>query len=174
MTEQKASASALLQRKIGKTLLACCWSLGIACGIIGYASAESTLFSLMRSSVYGTVSIVGLLCISILPFLLSAFAVSISFPSLLYPLCFCKAFLFVFISFGVLRSYSDAGWLVRCLLLFSDNVGIPLLYCFWLRHLPGCQKSSLAESVLFLAFFLVLGCIDYRIISPFLAHLIFT
>lgn len=173
MTEQKAAASALLQRKIGKALLACCWGLGIACGIIGYVSAGGTLFSLMRSSVYGTMSIVGLLCISILPFLLSAFAVSISFPFLLYPLCFCKAFLFIFISFGVLQSYSDAGWLVRCLLLFSDNVGVPLLYCFWLRHLPGCPKSSPAENALFLASFLVLGCVDYRIISPFLAHLIF-
>lgn len=174
MTEQKASASAQLQRKIGKTLLACCWSLGIACGIIGYVSAESTLLSLMRNSIYGTMSIVGLLCISILPFLLSAFAVSISSPSLLYLLCFCKAFLFVFISFGILQSYTDAGWLVRCLLLFSDNVGMPLLYCFWLRHLPGCPKASLAENALFLAFFLVWGCVDFRIISPFLAHLIFT
>ena len=173
MTEQREAASLLLQRKFGNTLLAFSWWLGIICGIVGYAAAGNSLYLLMRNSPYGTMSIVGLLGVSILPFLFSAFAVSISFPLLLYPICFSKAFLFSFVSFGVLHSYAGAGWLIRWLLLFSDTTGVPLLYCFWLRHLPGFQKPSLSENVLFLVLFLVLGCIDYCIISPFLARLIF-
>lgn len=173
MTEQKTAASLLQQRKFGKAILAFSWSLGIVCGIWGYVSAGNALYPLMRNSPCGTMSIVGLLGISVLPFLFSAFAVSISFPFLLYPICFCKAFLFSFVSFGVIHSYEGAGWLIRWLLLFSDTVGVPLLYCFWLRHLPGFQKPSLSENVLFLILFLVLGWIDYRIISPFLACLIF-
>ena len=55
----------------------------------------------MLRSVFAPVSIVGLLGVTLLPLLCSAFAVYISRPGLLMAAAFCKAFLFGFIALGV-------------------------------------------------------------------------
>lgn len=127
---------------------------------------------MMRGAASGSVSIAGLLGITTLPFLISAFAVSFSMAWLIFPVCFCKAFAFSFVSLGVLQAFGSAGWLVRLLLLFSDCAGMPLLYGFWLRHLPGGRPVGVWETAFLLAACVLLGSVDYRIISPFLAGLL--
>ena len=161
-----------LWRKGCRFFLACFWLSGILCGVLAFLSAGRTLVSLMRSTLLVPVSIVGMLCVTILPFLLSAFAVSLSKPVFLLPICFGKAFLFAFVSIGILQAFGSAGWMFRWILLFSDCVCVPLLYWFWLRHISGVRSLYGGEAALMCALGLLIGSVNFSIISPFLAGLI--
>ncbi len=160
------------RRKVCRFLLACMWLSGLLCGTLVYLSAEDSLISQMRSCVYAPVSIIGLLCGILLPFLFSAFAVYFSMPVLLFPICFGKAFLFSYISAGILFAFGSAGWLIRYLVLFGDCVSTPVLYWFWLRNLPGSHTRHTGESVFIVSLLILAGSIQYSVISPFLARLI--
>lgn len=159
-------------RKGWRFFLALFWFAGLLCGIFAYLSAEDSILSLMRMTPSGSVSIVGLLCVTVLPFLLSAFAVSISMPALILLLCFCKAFLFAFVSLGVLQVFGTAGWLFRWLFLFGDCAVIPVLYCFWLQHPVVLRQAFHWKTALLPTAGLIIGIVDYRIISLLLAGLI--
>lgn len=161
-----------LWRKGCRFYLACFWLSGFLCGILVYLYAGRTLVSMMRSTLRVSVSIVGMLCVTTLPFLLSAFAVFLSKPALLLPICFGKAFLLAFVSIGMLQAFGSAGWLLRWILLFSDFVYVPLLYCFWLRHISGVRPLDSWETALMCSLGLLIGSVNFSVISPFLAGLI--
>ena len=152
--------------------LAICWCLGLLCGTILFQRADPSFFSLMRSACVGPVSIVGLLGVSLIPFLLSAFAVFISAHWLLLLICLLKAGCFAAVSLGIMEAFGTAGWLVRILLLFSDSISVILLYIFWLRHLCGRRRFCCLDMLLFFSLSTLLSSVDYCIISPFWAGLI--
>lgn len=159
-------------RKYGKWFLAICWFIGMLFGIGAGRNASDFLIPTMRSAAVATVSIPGLLVASALPFLLSAYAVSISEPWLLLIISAYKAFGFSFCAFAVSLTFGQSGWLVRFLFLFSDHCLIPVLYLYWLRHISGERTFSFWEAVAVTAVAVLIGCIDYYLISPFLATLI--
>ena len=171
---QKVSLSCELWRKWSCWILAFSWVFGLISGMAACCYAERTLTSWMRRSVYGTVSISGLLLVNILPVLLSALAVFLSSPVLLLVLCVCKAFLSGFVSLGVLVSFGSAGWLYRRLFLFSDCLILPVLYGYWLQCLNvENRKIHLYLHTLFtLAVASGVFFTDFYVISPYLACLI--
>ena len=61
-------------RKYSFLFLAFCWIAGLLSGASVYLAAGDSLNSLMRSAVMRPVSIVSLLCVTMFPFLISAFA----------------------------------------------------------------------------------------------------
>lgn len=136
-----------------------------------YASGAS-LISLMRSILYGSVSIMRLVFLLFLPFLLSALAVFCFGPRSIYPVAFGKGLLFSFVSMGVFSCFGSGGWLVWMFLCFSEIVTVPLLYWFWLRLLGGNHVAGLKESLLLLAPVFLIGSIDHCLITPFFADLI--
>lgn len=154
-----------------KHLLALCWCLGLLLGILA-ASASDDLVSMMRRSLSCPVSIPGLLAATVLPFLLSAYAVSLSEPWLLLPICMVKAFGFGFCAFGVSLAFGSAGWLVRLLFLFSDVCVIPVLFFYWLRHIRGDAARSYRDLVCCLIAAVAIGAMDLYFVSPFLVKLI--
>lgn len=149
-------------------VLAFCWCLGFVFGVFLFLYAGTPDISLMRRTVYDSVSIVSLIGIGLLPFLFTVYAVFLSKLWLLFPICFCKACLFAFVAIGISVAFSSAGWMMRRLLLFCDSVWCVLLYFLWYRLLTGRKASWLA---IILAGILT-GGIEYYIISPFLAGLI--
>lgn len=159
-------------RKFYCRLLALCWVAGLMGGIWAFFLADDSLASLMRSSVYGPVSIVSLLCVTGLPFLLSAFAVFLSSHWLILLIAAVKGFVYAFICIAVTVSFGCAGWLIRLLLCFTDTFSMPLLYWFWLRcfRFDGSTMGSIA--VLAAALFFLTGSVDYCLITPYLADLI--
>lgn len=159
-------------RKGSTVFLAFFWCFGLVCGILTYFSADTVFSSLMRRTLTGSVSIVSLLGVPILPFLFSAFAVFISEPRLLVLVSFGKAFLFSFVSLGVIQAFGSAGWLIRWLLMFSNCMSVPVLYWFWQRHISAVRPVKIMDLVCFLCIGLLIGSIDYCMISPFLARLI--
>ena len=159
-------------RRIHGCILAVFWSLGILCGIWTQFYADFYSASLMRSTLSGSVSIVSLLCVTVLPFLISAFAVFLSCHWMLHPIAFCRGFLLSFVSLGITASFGSAGWLFRLLLCFSEFVSTPFLYWFWLRCFRGPGDSFVLTCALMASFCLLTGSIDYCLITPFLGDLI--
>ena len=159
-------------RKGSTVFLALSFSAGLTGGILTFIAAGQSIFPLMRSTLSGSVSIVSLLCVTALPFLFSAVAVFLSGPQLLFPIAFGKAFFFSFFSLGTMAAFGSAGWMIRCLLMFSDLMGLPLLYYYWQRHIPGGHAFSSMEAFAFFSLFFLIGSIDFCLISPFLAGLI--
>ena len=159
-------------RKGSTAFLALFYFLGLFFGAVFYISSGHIIPSLMRSVPYGTVSIVDLLCVTALPFLLSAFAVFISEPKLIFLICFGKSFLFSVISLGFFETFGSAGWLIRWLSMFSDIVGMPLLCLYWLRILSSGCRSSFCETFAFGSLIFLIGSIDFCLITPFLMGLI--
>lgn len=172
MTEVSSCRSPLQRRKAFRFYLAFSWLLGLICGSLTSLMAGESILPLMRSVLYAPVSIVGALCVSVLPMLFSAYAVFLSNFGLLLPICFAKAFLFSFVSTGVSRAFASAGWLMGRLLLYSDWTSLPILYWFWLRSLSPERPVGLWETILAFAMLGLLGSIHFSIISPFLVRLI--
>jgi len=120
---------------------------------------------------YGAMSIVGALCLAILPFLLSIFGLCFSDP-LLLGLCFFRALLYGFVSVAVVRQFGSAGWLFHSLVMFRSCMTLPVLYFFWLRNLFGKNPYFLFQSLFVLSYGVLAGSLDYRIISSVLAGLL--
>ena len=118
------------------------WLCGLAMGLIFHCIIGSVFASLMSGILSESVSIVGLVCVIILPFLLSAFAVYIDLRWLLYPICFGKTMLVSLIASSVWVQFGSAGWLAWLLTMFSDMISLPLLYRYCMRHVSGFSSFS--------------------------------
>ncbi len=129
-------------------------------------------FSWMHAVPLHRASIVGMLTASLLPFLLTACAVSFSLNWAVIPLAFCKTSLFSLFSVLTILSYGGCGWLVRLLLLFSDIVSLPILMWLWIRILQGKCGSSFRTILVCAAAGMAVTVFDYLVISPYLAYLI--
>ena len=160
-----------LRCKPTRRVLASFWAAGLLLGALAAISADDLLASTMRTAVSGGMSISGLLSALLLPLLFSAFAVYVSKP-LLLPVVFLKAFLFAYTGAGILAAFGSAGWLIACLLMFSDALMLPLLWCFWLRSVSQPRRELLRSGAFCLAGAALIGCFDYCLVAPFLASLI--
>ena len=159
-------------RKGGTLILAFFWITGLLCGMLSCYLGDYTIFSVMRRSVYSSVSIVWYAVVSIIPFLFSALAVFLSSPWLLLTVCFLKALSFGFMLCGLNWVMGGAGWLICFAVLSDDFFLVPLLYLFSMRHISGEGKCLFREFVLVLicGLLVVLGTI--RWIMPFFAKII--
>lgn len=159
-------------RKHHRFILALSWCTGLICGIFLFLYTGRPLASMMRSTTQCPASIVSLFFTAILPFLISVFAVYICRAHFLLPICFIKALFYSFVSMGVTTAFGNAGWLICTFVMGSDSLCIVLLYVFWLRRLSGRTLCSLAEAVAMFSLSILVGSVNYCIISPFLAMLI--
>lgn len=159
-------------RKFRKIILAVSWNLGFLLGLLIAVNGNPAFFSLMRTAASSRMSIVGLLTVTILPFLLSVIVIVCSRPFLVPVICFIHAFTFGYCACGVAVAFGSAGWLVRWLMLFSAGCTSPLLYWFWLRHISGTAKSVWNDFAFCAVIVFFITCLDFRFIAPFLANLI--
>lgn len=159
-------------RKFSPWLLAFSWFLGMILGILAASAASEALIPMMYQSVQCSVSSPGLLVAAVVPFLLSAFAVSLSKPQLLLIVSLLKAFSYGYCACGISLTFGQSSWLVRLLFLFSDHILIPMLYLYWVRHIQGCTDRRLSELWCFIAFALLVAGIDCYFVAPFLVTLI--
>lgn len=138
--------------------------------ILGYVcsdAAQDQTVLLVRQSISAVPSMVGAVSVVLLPYLLSALAVSICEPWLILVISTFKAFSFTFCAWGVCLAFGQSSWLALFLFLFSDLCLIPALYLFWLRSIRGERISGWGKW-LFLAYALFVFVLDYWLIGPFL------
>jgi len=164
------SAAPFVCRKCRGFLLASCWLLGLVCGWLLFHYAGTICEALMRRIVISPVSISGLLSSFLIPFLITVYSVCFSMPWIIFPVCFLKGVSFSFVSSGIWKAFSSAGWLVQSVLLFRSSCFAVGAFLVWIRFFSGRSTSGAFFVWLLLA---AAGCIlDYSVISPFLASLI--
>ena len=158
-------------RKYCVPFLAFSLTFGFSMGIYLARTMQDSMFSLMRAVAFSRVSIVGLFVLLFLPLLLSAAAVYFSIPAMVLPLSFCKGFCMGYCALGILFVFGSASWLVRLLLMFSDCFMILPLSWFWIRHISGCRNMLRRDFLICSAIAIVIGIVDYFLVSPFLVML---
>lgn len=162
------------RRRAGRLFLAVCWICGLLCGVIFVSTAGIPLSPRMRPGLGAPVSIRRMLCTSLLPFFLTAVALLASGPVFLYGLAFGKAFSLACAGLLVSCLWDGGAWLARGLVCFTGTLAAPLLYGFWLRCLSGPRFALTPPRAAWLACMAAaLGSIDYFIIAPLLARLIY-
>ena len=174
LTQAIFPASGSDLRKGSRMILAFCWISGVLSGAAVFASDVFLFSSLVGRAVTERLSWTESLSTVLVPVFLSAAALFLCVPLILFLVCFGKAFLFGLLSAGVLYSFGSAGWLIRALFLFCDFAGMPILYVYWLRSLDADDTAFLrfCHFLLVMAVFLGLWYADVRIITPILARLI--
>lgn len=170
-TAHFSSTAAPSRRRMARFLLALAWVFGLLSGILLFHFAGTPLLPLMRRAAVAPVSITGLLTVSLIPFLITALAVSL-FRSAIFPLCFLKAFLFAFCAAGIASSNGPHGWLYGRMTMASQWMLLPVLYLLWLRLLPGSPKISRWEAAGFVFAALLIVFFHHCIVSPVWAALI--
>ena len=169
---REPSAVRFFSRKGMVYILAIFWILGIFCGSAAFAFSDATLISLMRRVLRAPVSIVGIFCAVLFPFLISAFLAFLYKPSWIYAVCFCKAFLHAYGSLGLLTCFQGCGWLLRCFLLFGDCT-LPVLYWFWTQCLYRQQGIFRCFSAIFTGAILMAAAgLEYFCIVPFFGRIL--
>ncbi len=171
MVKFALSESPLARCRIHRWILAFFWCLGLATGVLVALCMDESFLLLMRMAALRPVSIVSLFLTTFLPFITSAIAVYIAKPALLPVIAYLKAAVFSFISLMTFFSFGTAGWMIRCLVMFTDIVTLPFLYSFWHRHVGGSLRLSVFDGVSVVLVLLVCG-MDAYWISPFIAELI--
>lgn len=159
-------------RKDPTYFLAFSWLAGLLFGMIISLGRLPATASLMRLAPTVQVSIVGLISAISLPLFLSAIAVYYSSVWLLIPIVFAKAFVYAFVSAGVLVSWGSAGWLLQLFLIFSDTLMLPVLWLFWLRACRQAGKGIFSGIIPAVSAAFLICSIDLRFISPFLTDLL--
>ena len=159
-------------RKNSKLFLAFSWILGLGAGGLAFRYAGDILLFLMPLAVHSQLSIFGLILSISFPFLLSAFALIVSCPVLLLPVCFCKAFLYSYLVCGVFACYGSCGWLIRWLLLFTDSVSAGIFYIYAVRHITGIRRFSPVGLFGSISAVAMLAGVDSVYISPLLQALL--
>lgn len=158
--------------KTNFVVLGFAWTIGLILGGFLSLSVDTIVSSSMRAAATSSMSIIGFLSVLLLPLVLSAFVVCFSKNCFLVPIAFLKAILFSFVAVGVITSFGTAGWLVSCLLLFSDCLVLPLLWWFWLCSASAKRADVLRCGFLVCVCILLIGCFDYYTVAPFLASII--
>ena len=154
----------------GQPLFLTVWVAGAFLGAFTAAAASTSYFLMMRIAPGSNVSIVGLAVTVLLPFLLSAFAVSKDKCYWIYPICFIKIFLFCFCGYGIHAAFGSAGWLVQILFQFSDLCTMPVLCWFLIRHLNNSRNRK-RDFYICLGIYAVVCWLDIAFVSPFLAKI---
>ncbi len=155
-----------------KLILSLLWLLGLLLGVV-LAGTGDIVPSLMRTASGTPVTIVSLLLRCTLPFLISLLAIHFSKRWIVFLLCFFKAFLFGLCICSVTFCFYQASWIVILLLIFSDIVLMPVLFYFWIKHIDSVGVK-MHSSMLCCAIAIVVACVDYCYISPYLVLLIYS
>ena len=155
-------------RKYARYFLAFLLLIGFSFGIYTASISPFSFLSLMRGITLDPVSIVRMLCAVLLPFLIAAFAVLLSKPSILHLLLFTRAFLQGFSLYGICNCFTRNGWIVCALNLFTTTVVNTVLIRFSLRHISCFKEKAIPELVVSTLVSICAFIIEIFVILPIL------
>ena len=154
-------------------LLMISWILGLGFGGLAFGYGKDHIVSLMPLAPNSQLSIVGLCSSAFLPYLFSVFAVYVSVPWMLIPICFGKAFLYTYVSCGVWAAFGQAGWLIHWLMLFVDTMSLPVLLLYWLRHISGTHGFRSGATAMYFTVLATIIILGYGVLAPLLGAISF-
>lgn len=146
------------------------WFAGLSLGFTAARFYGGTLADLIVQSAAVSGSPFGMILPTMLPLLLSAFAVTFFDSRGIYSLCLLRG-LGLGVMLGAVCDACAGGWLLGLLLLFSALLYSPVLMWYWMRRVCGCGGIRRDTSVA-LAIGLAVSVVDGMVIAPFLAYAI--
>ena len=147
--------------------LAFLWISAMLAGVF-VCSVDSKIHSLMLVAPSCSLSIVGVLIITILPLAISIAGLYTKKFAILYIIYIIKSFSSGYLLFAIARVYGSAGWIVHLLLLFSENVTSFLILWITFRHVKGRSKTFFLDALICITISIAIGIIDYLFVAPFL------
>lgn len=147
-------------------ILAFFWTAALICGVY-FAVKDPSVVFWMRLLSSSQVSIVGLGFVLFLPLLISIAAGYSGFPIAIYIISAAKGFLYGYCLAAISLTYSDACWLYRFFLLFSDSAMNVVLLWFWFKRVSYGRCWLRRDAIISAALAVVIGAIDYLVLSPF-------
>ena len=168
----KFRAFSIEQKRIIRLyLLAICVALGALFGVVFAVTAGTSYSLMMRMAFESSMSFVGSVVATFVPYLIAFFILTICKPLLIYGICGISVFFFAAESWLIMHYFGSAGWLAAFMLLFSDILLMPLLIWCAIQRLSGCWNSK--RTRLLLLYLISVGMIHYSIISPIWADAIY-
>jgi len=158
--------------KSPRRVLAVFWLGGLFFGTVISLTLEQRLQSYFHAALNSHSLFLGLLFAQLLPVVISFIVAFTSKPLFLTCIAFLKSCFFSCISLSLLNSFGSSGWMICCLLMFSDLLVMPILWWIWLNILT--ENHSFVFHKIFAAIvmvFVICFC-DYTFVAPFLAYLI--
>lgn len=156
--------------RFGAIILAFSWTVSLICGVC-FSAKDLSVVVLMRLLPYSQVSIVGLIFVLLLPLLIAILCLFYAKPVVLNILFIIKGFFLGYFLYGVKVAFGDSGWLMRFLVSFSDSCMSLVLLWFGFRQIEKNKLSLKKDAIVASAATLIIGIIDYFLVSPFLASL---
>ncbi len=153
--------------RVSRYAVALCWLTGLLLGFCAAKSAGTTLIWAVKGAAYGSVSLLRLLLICVLPFLICCAAIYLNENWLLLFGCLYEAFSFGFCAVGIGLTFGSAGWLIRFLLLFSDCMSLPAML-FICLFFAGKHTHIKALSIVSIVYATAVAVFDYLCIVPLL------
>jgi hypothetical protein len=143
------------------------WSLGLILGFYISAKAPTNIYSVMRSSMFGRVSIVWVLISATFPYLVFFVSHSLSKKGILYSFLFLKALIYAYCLGVIFCAFGSAGWLVCTISFFTGTLSsfffLVFLLCFDERQL----KKSVIQAIVNCFVIVSLLCLDRYALWPF-------
>lgn len=152
--------------------LSCCWVLGLVIGVIVSLNTNVSYDALVKLLFSSKLSAINVLLTIVFPYLLTLLSYKLLRWKGICVLATCKAFLYCWTATTIVNCFGSAGWLLRCVLIFSNSVSVVFLIWFWIRNCSQAYTSKYLDLLLCLFLSLVVAFIDYSIISPFGVHLL--
>lgn len=157
--------------KTNTFLLAFIWCAGIFLGCCVSWCSRSTVAIVFRSAVCSQSSFFGGLTTAVLPFLLTGAGMMYGRWTI-FLIAFLKSFSFGFCGYSIGLSFGAGCWLLWPLFLFIDVAVVPVCFYYWCICLdPGFEHRH-KYLMCCLGYGVLIGSIDYFIISPFLSSVI--
>ena len=147
-------------------LISASWCLGLIIGTFVVSQITYNTLSLMRSCFYERSSIVVYLLILSIPLFLSVITVALAKPLLMVPVLFIKSFVLSVCWFMFYSACGNAGWLTPLTVLFPDIITSIVLLFFIFRNIPYRRASFVTDYIINLVIVIIIGFIDYSVISP--------
>ena len=161
-----------LFRKGRTVILAFVWLSGLFLGSFLFVCRSGSFSSAIRGMTVSAAPMVSVVLVYLVPLFLLLICEFASRPYLLLFLCFIRAFLFGFVSLGIVLSFGASGWLLRLLLLFPGFALLPVFYWFLHRRLSFGDISFFEDFILLFLAFLLVFSLDLGFICPFLTDLL--
>ena len=166
---KKSSEQRLLCLRLG---LAIAWLSGFFAGLFTAFALRDRVESLARVLASAHFSGVGLFFSLSIPLIITVIVFRLSRQVWIVLFSFVKAFIFSFVSYAILLAFGSAGWLVRCLYIFSDSFMTVYLLWFWVRNLSDKAKSFKIDLLLGFLLLTILAFIEASFISPLISLLL--
>lgn len=147
------------------------WFAGLSLGFIAVRFHGDTLVSCLSQAV-GSPASIATPFMALFPLLISALAVILLHPGLLYIICFVRGTVLTMMLQALVCVFDDGACLAAVFLLFSSLSFSPVLLWYWWRRLCLRMVCFKPDTVVCVMAGLIIGGIDYWFISPFLVDII--